>query len=189
MSALRAILEDFDRGGVSHENEVRAQQLKAAAYAEGFAAAEAAAAARQASEQAILTAFAERVDEILANLPVTLGEQFCEALKTVLEKALPALSEKGFAGEVAASVMKYADFSNTGRIVVKAPESRVAEIKAAFSELNGGKGIIVEADPDLAGAAVTAAWENGGLDIDVDAFVALAIKSLGNYVTGSAESE
>ncbi|MHA7873302.1 MAG: hypothetical protein ACX939_13210, partial [Hyphococcus sp.] len=68
MSPIASILENFDEDkGAAADNgdDIRIQQARAAAYAEGLAAGEAAAAARQEAEQRFLDETAAQIERAL----------------------------------------------------------------------------------------------------------------------------
>lgn len=183
MSALRSLLENFDGGEGAPENDIRTQQIKATAYAEGYAAGEAAATAKLASNNNLLELLASRIDGALNALPEKLNGQLGEALKTVLEKILPNLSQRGFAEEAAAAVMKYADFSNVGAVVIKTAEGRGQDLSKALADMGCEHPIKVETDPDLSDSTIVAEWRNGGFEIDIDAAAKHAIDSLERFTS------
>ena len=137
MNALNVVLERFDGeygadGNLSSDPKTsRAEQEKAAAYAEGYAAGQASEKANATSDLEFLVFAATQIEEALATLPNQLHAQLCESLITVLQNILPALSEHGLADEVAAAVMKNAAIKSPGSLTIKAaPEQTELLAKA-----------------------------------------------------------
>jgi len=183
MSQLASILENFDAESHGGAEDVRSQQLKAAAYAEGFAAGEAAAASKQEEEQAFHYAAASEVRRLIDAIPKQLNEQLGETVSAIMHKVLPALVEKGFASEAAAAVSDHVVADKCGAIVVKTSAERVSDLEKAFASADSALSLRVEADPNMTGSVIAATWENGGLEMDLDAAASKVLDILDQYVS------
>ena len=180
MSALRAILEDFEGAAApAAEGEaVHIQQMKAGAYAEGYAAGEAAATARRGADDEFLQHAMRSLDKAFDAMSANMQAEFCEALRAVIEKVFPSLAEAGFADAAAAAVLKAAHFGDGEGIVVRAAPNRKAVLEQAFSAYGAGKTASVEADPDLGDLAVTAEWRDAGVEVDFEAAIQQSLAAL-----------
>ncbi len=185
MTALNVVLERFDdaekalsempRGG---GNDARAQQQHAAAYAEGYAAGEAAATAKSQPQVDFLKSVAEALENKVVNFQSQADASLCDGLAAILSKAFPVLSEKGFAVE-AASVLAQtqigsADFS----ITVKAAPDRIELLRDAVAGFGEDARIAAEEDAGLSGAKVVAEWENGGMEFDTNRVIEQCLAAL-----------
>ncbi len=191
MSALRPILEDFDIGADSAAAgvDVHTQKIKAAAYEEGFAAGKAMEAAQIEDDNAFFAQAASQLQVALSDLPTKLNMQLGEALVSVLQKVLPALSSKGFAQETATAILTHADVSNPGAVIVKVSEARVEQLTAALAEQGADKTVTIEIDPTLVGSTVSVFWKNAGLEMDIDQAVNASLASLENYLSQFKEEK
>ena len=183
MSQLASILENFEAGPHGAGEDVRSQQLKAAAYAEGRAAGEAAAANKQEEEQAFHFAAAAEVRRIIDSIPVQLNEQLAEATSAIIHKILPALAAKGFASEAAAAVTDHVITDKCGMVVVKTSAERLEDVKAAFAGADDALSLRIEADTAMSGSVIAATWENGGLEMDLDAAASKVLDILDQYLS------
>ncbi|MEO1242605.1 MAG: hypothetical protein AAFX54_11915 [Pseudomonadota bacterium] len=185
MSALNSILENFepDAGPANGADDVRSQQLKAAAYAEGFSAGEAAAKAKHDTESAFFAEAADQISQALGAMPQRLNEQLAEALSAIMHKTLPTLAAKGFADEVTVAVLEHVDTEKCGSLVIKTSTERVDELTAPFAAFNDDQRVRIEADPELSGSMVAASWESAGLDMDVETVAQNVLKALDKYVS------
>ena len=179
MSALRAILEDFEGGAAPEEGEtVHVQQMKAAAYAEGYAAGEAAAIARRDADDEFLQHAMRSLDKAFDAMSANMQAEFCEALRSVVEKVFPSLAEAGFADAAAAAVLEAAHFGDGAGIVVKAAPNRTAALERAFAAYGAERAASVEADPKLGDLAATAEWRDAGVEVDFEAAIQQALAAL-----------
>lgn len=183
MSQLASILENFEAGNHGGAGDVRSQQLKAGAYAEGFAAGEAAIAAKQEEEQAFQFAAAAEVRRMIDALPQQLNEQLAEATAAIMHKVLPSLAAKGFASEAAAAIVDNVIADKCGEVVVKTSADRLDDVKAAFAGADEGLSLRVEADPGMTGSVIAATWKNGGLEMDIDAAASKVLGILDQYLS------
>lgn len=185
MSALNSILENFEPvdAGANDEGDVRSQQLKAAAYAEGFSAGEAAAKTKHDAESAFFAEAADQISQALGAMPQRLNEQLAEALSAIMHKTLPTLAAKGFADEVTAAVIEQVNTENCGSLVIKTSEERLADLTAAFEAFGDDQSVRVEADPAFSGSMVAASWESAGLDMDVEAVAQSVLEALDKYLS------
>ena len=183
MSQLASILENFDTGSHGGAGDVRSQQLKAGAYAEGFAAGEAAAASKQEEEQAFHYGAASEVRRLIDAIPEQLNEQLGETVSAIMHKVLPAVAAKGFASEAAAAVTDHVIADKCGGIVVKTSAERVGDLEEAFASTDSALSLCIEADPTMTGSVITATWENGGLEMNLDAAASKVLDILDQYVS------
>lgn len=189
MSALSVILEDFEAtsvgqagGGIAEENSARVQQMRAAAYAEGYAAGEAAAAARRETDAQLLKTVAENIENALHDSSGRLKVQFCEALKTAIEKIFPPLAEKGFADAAALAVAETMHVNGTDEIVLNVAPARKAMVEQALSLYCDEKAVSVESDASLPELAAKAAWRNAGIELDFGAAIEQSLSALENTI-------
>lgn len=184
MNALRSILEDFEPPvGADGADDVRSQQFKAAAYAEGLIAGKAAASAEFDAEKEFLADAVAQIGHALNDLPGRLNEQLGEALGAILHKTLPALAAKGFADEAVAAVLKNISTDDCGTIVVKTSAERVDALKDAFAGLEEEQRFQVEADPEFTGLMAAASWKSAGFVLNVDAGVKQTLEILDNFLS------
>ncbi|CAK9042017.1 Flagellar M-ring protein [Durusdinium trenchii] len=177
------------RGGANGGEDVRTQQLKAAAYAEGFSAGEAAAKAKYEANAAFLAEATGQIGQVLQGLPDHLAEQLGEALGAILHKTLPTLAQKGFAEEAVAAVVKHIDMDNCGSLLVKTSPECVDELTAAFAALGDEERFCIEADAAFAGSMVTASWERAGLEMNIEAVVQGTFETFDKYLSHAKEEK
>jgi len=178
MSAFSAILERFDAPDFGAGDDARTQQLKAAAYSAGYAAGEAAAAAQAKSDADLLVHLKAALDGALAGMPGELNAQLAAALRAVIQKTLPAIAEKGFAEEFAASVIKHVDFSKGVRLSVRAAPGRMNTLETAFATFKNRVSISFEEDAALPDDAVVAQWKDSGFEFNAQAAIDEIVKAL-----------
>lgn len=174
MSASLVILERFDShlarlNGDGAPGSVFEQRLRAEAFAEGYAAGEAAAGARVDAEARFLAAVAAALDREAASAPQKLAKEAGDALTLLLIRIFPTLTEKGFAAEAAAIFARALKDSPARTLEIKAPAERVDALKALIERRGAGAPVEIIADPALAGAVAAATWSGGGLEFDLDA--------------------
>jgi len=184
VNALSSILENFEpSANVDGAEDVRSQQLKAAAYAEGVAAGKATAAAEYEAERVFLERAIEQVGQVLNAVPDQINGQIGEALGAILHKTLPTLAEKGFADEAVGAVLKNIDTNDCGSIVVTTSAENVDSLKEIFASLEQGEHVQVESDPTFKGAMVAANWNSAGLTMNVDAAVSQLLEIFDSFVS------
>ncbi len=184
MNALSSILENFEpAANTDGAEDVRSQQFKAAAYAEGVAAGKTAAAAEYEAERVFLERAIEQVGQVLNDLPNQLNGQIGEALGSILHKTLPILAEKGFADEAVGAVLKNIDTNDCGTINVTTSAENVDALKEIFSSLEQGQYFQIESDPSFKGAMVAANWKSAGLTMNVDSAASQMLEILDNFVS------
>lgn len=186
MSALKAILEDFERpaafggGAPLHADDSRLQAAASDAYAEGYAAGQAVTASQAGANSAALDSAAVQLNAAFANLSAEIRVQFCDALKAAIEKVFPMLAEKGFAENCAAAVADAAGLGETedARVTIKAAPSQAELLNAAFSRLELGDNIRIKTDAALSEMEIRADWDNAGLELDFDAAIRQSLAAL-----------
>lgn len=206
MSALKAFLEDFERPCASPspalagapvepqaEDEARRRELDEA-YARGCAAGEAAAAERARLDQTALDSAAAQLSTALDGLSSDIKVQFCEALKTAVERVFPMLAERGFAESCAAAVAKAAGLGAKGpgsasgaapggaRVTLKAAPSQAALLEEAFARLGEDGAIRIETDATLADLEIRAVWDKAGLDLNIEEAIRQAGEALDHTI-------
>ncbi len=184
MNALSSILENFEpSSSADGAEDVRSQQFKAAAYAEGVAAGKAAAAAEYEAERVFLDRAIEQVGQALNDLPNQLNGQIGEALSAILHKTLPSLAARGFADEAVGAVLKNINTDDCGAIVVKTSAENVEKLEEIFGQQAQGKRVQIESDPTFKGAMVSANWKSAGLTMDVESTASQMLEMLDNFVS------
>lgn len=189
MSALGAILERFDAPDLDGGEDAHTQQLKAAAYAAGYAAGEGAATAQTTADVALLDRLTAALDKALADMSGQLNAQLADALSTVIQKTLPAISEKGFAIEFASTVMEQVNFSTGVQLSVRAAPDRVQTIEAAFADFANRKAITIEPDQSLSDDAVVAQWGDAGFEFKPQAAIDRIVDALDQCVSQPANGK
>lgn len=182
MSPLTAILEDFEDLGGRGVADAHMQSIKSAAYAEGYAAGEAAAASQTGLNQQALDHAALQLNTAFTDLSGQVKVQFCCALKTAIEKVFPMLAEKGFAEACAAAVVEAAVVGEDGKVSLKVAPSREELLKSAFLRLGLDNNVTIEADAALSELEVKADWDNAGLELDFDAAIQQSLSALENTI-------
>lgn len=139
------------------------------AYMEGFAAGEAAAAARlEAAERAFLDAAAV-LDERTASLGPDSERALAEALVVLVRTLFPEICRIGFGEEAAAAIARSFGGSTGAAIEIAAPPAQVEALSEALSRRRLNVGFTVIADESLVGASAGVRNGRGGLDFDLDA--------------------
>ncbi len=179
MSGNVLILEQFDdaAGGLDSAG-VRAQQKRAADYAEGFAAGEAAALSRAMEQNQQLQIAAEAIERKLAMFDDMAAGHLCEALVAAVEKIFPALAEKIFAHEAAAAMNDIIQKSDKATLAVRTAPERLETVRAAIAALSLAERSAVASDDTLSGFEVCAEWDHGGISVDTEKATALFIAAL-----------
>lgn len=187
MTALRAILEDFEKpaslGNLGQSaDDVRVHEAASAAYAEGYAAGQAAGASQVGVNQQTLDLAALQLNSVFVDLSSQLKIQFCDAVKAAIEKVFPMLAEKGFADACAAAVADAAIIGDNTKVTLKVSPSQEELLKSAFLRFGGDTNIIIEADAELSELEVKADWDNAGLELDFDAAIKQSLTALENTI-------
>ncbi len=180
MTANLLILERFDdgAGGVNDPDGVRAQQQQAAAYAEGYAAGEAAALSRATEQngqlQEVASVLARKLEDFDREAAAALGEALASAAAAVL----PSLAEKGFAHEAAPALAEMVAKKDNASLVLKTAEGKDAFVRKVLAEVGLEERITIEPDAALVGLQMAVEWQNGGLSFDTEQAVAHFLASL-----------
>jgi flagellar biosynthesis/type III secretory pathway protein FliH len=180
MTGKCLVLERFDdgAGALGHPDEVRAQQQRAAAYAEGFAAGEAAALTRAAEGNSELQHAAEMLTKHLDDFDREAAVCLCKALEAAAGKILPVLAEKGFAHDAAGTLVDAVQKNGDAALVLKTAPEKDEFLKKAMAEVGLQERINVEPDASLSGTQLAVTWECGGLAFDTDRAISLFLASL-----------
>ena len=135
MSALSAILEDFEPASTANGGEsVFSQRLKAAAYAEGFAAGEAAAMAKVENNNTYLESVANDLQKVLEEEDNRQMDHFLkrafETLKSAgIKKNQIEIKTRVWGHDVCSAILEEADSGRHGTIMV----ARRGQREAFFS--------------------------------------------------------
>lgn len=166
------LLERFDAQssfcalpGAASDSEKRAREE---AYSAGFAAGQAAAANAAHEHDALLAAAANALATEYNDAPQRIAREAADALKIILERLAPALSEAGFATEAAAAFVRLARETGAPSLEVFAAPDHVEELRAAIGRRIEDGAIGVAADSELTGSAARASWNCGGIEVDLD---------------------
>ncbi len=185
MTALNVVLERFDDAekmlsGIPNggENDARAQQEHVAAYAEGYAAGEAATQEKIQPQVDFLKSVAEVLESKVANFQSQADASLCDGVAAILSKAFPALSEKGFAVEAANVLVQTRVGSADLSVTVKTASDHIELLRDAVADLGESARIIVEEDAGLSGATVIADWDYGGMDFDTNKVIEQCLAAL-----------
>lgn len=190
MSALKAFLEDFERppapapasAASATADDGRIKAVASDAYAEGYAAGQAAAASQTNANHQALDNAAVQLNAAFADLSSQVRVQFCDALKAAIEKVFPVLAEKGFAETCAAAVADAAGLDETAaagaRVTIRTAPSQAEPLQAAFSRLNLENAVRITADAALSETEVKADWDSAGIELDVDAAIRQSLDAL-----------
>ncbi len=178
MSENVLIFEQFDDAGALGAVGVRAQQERAADYAEGFAAGEAAALSRAMEQNTQLQAAADAIQRKLATFDDTAAAYLCEALAAAVAKVFPALSEKGFAAEAASVMNDIVRQNGKATLIVRTAPAKTETVSAALAALAIAERASVVEDDALNGFEISAEWDHGGISFDTEKATALFIASL-----------
>lgn len=163
--------ERFD-DGVMNGSDARAQQERAAQYAEGFAAGEAAALARAMEQNQQLKIVADAVAKKLATVDEAIAAQLCDALADAIRKIFPVLGERAFADEAAKEIRELAALRGRTGLTVKTAPGKSDMIRKAIDSLPINEWTKIEEDNTLSGMQVCAEWEHGGVTFDTEAAIA-----------------
>lgn len=178
MSENVLIFEQFDDAAGNDPASVRAQQERAADYAEGFAAGEAAALSRAMEQNSQLQRAADALNAKLAVFDDTAASYLCEALAETITKIFPALTANGFTHEMVAALNDVANKNDSARLVVKANPASLETITAAISTMSIADRTETIADESLTDFEIRASWDHGGVTIDTEKATARFIASL-----------
>lgn len=175
MSTAALRLERFDapasaanEAGVDPSEGIAMQRARASAFAEGYAAGQAAAAARAGEHEKHFAALARSIETEILRAPERAVADAAAAVRALLESVLPSIAREGFAVEAALAFSRAAS-AQGGAVEIAAPKDFAGPIEALLRTLVPNAPITVRVDPELAGMAARAAWPGGGVDVDVDA--------------------
>jgi len=177
MSSNVLTFERFDDNALNG-SDARAQQERAAQYAEGFAAGEAAALARAMEQNQQLKAVADAVAKKLTSIDEFIAAQLCDALADAIKKVFPALGELAFADESATEIKKLAALRSETGLTIKTAPGKSEAVRKAIETLEICERTTVEEDPALAGLQVSAEWQHGGVTFDTEAAIARLTENL-----------
>lgn len=170
MTVANIILDNFDDAEGASAGAataaVREEELRAAAYDEGFAAGERHGKAEQEAENIFFREVGEQLTNAADNFEREASAQICQSLSVLLQAAFPRLSEAGLADEVAAMIREATENGNRPSLVVSAPEARCDALKDALAAQGVEDVAIVAAEDDS--ARVSAEWHDAGVDIDIE---------------------
>ena len=178
MSENVLVFEQFDDAVGNNPASVRAQQKRAAAYSEGYAAGEAAALSRAMEQNIQLQRAADALNAKLAAFDDTAAAYLCDALAETVTKVFPALTANGFTHEVTAALNEFATKNDSATLIVKASPASLETVSAAISATPIAERTETVADETLTEFEVRAAWDHGGVTIDTEKATACFIASL-----------
>lgn len=180
MTLLNVVLENFDGELVKdgQSNDVRLQQAKAAAYAEGFTAGETAATARYQSESDFVAKAVEAIKGDFESVRDEQTAEVCDAFKQLVEKIFPGLAEIGFAEEAAATIRRINSFKFNGTATISVAPARVDLIEKIIADAGGNQMISVKDDDAQSTLALSARWESAGMDFDLEQSMTECLKAL-----------
>lgn len=189
MTGSIAFLERFDDcangAGAAHSRE---QEMRAADYAEGFAAGEAAALSRAAEQNEQLQYAATLLEQKLAEFDDSAADLLGGALASAAARIFPALAAKGFAFEAAASLSEIFSTEDKAQLVIKTPPEKDENVRVAMNGLNIAERTTVVEDDNLSGLAVSAEWDGGGVNFDTEKAISIFLSSL-EKVAGELEGQ
>lgn len=181
MSAALLKLERFDAppqiGGPA-DNDVRKQQARAEAYAEGYSAGIAATSAKAGEREKLIAAIAALLETEAFDAPHRLQERAVGAVRVILETIFPTLSRAGFAVEAAAALSSLAKDSAPSSLKIATALEHAKALEILIKEISPAAAIAVKADPDITGAAAKAEWTGGGVEFDLDSAGAQCLAAL-----------
>lgn len=178
MSENVLIFEQFDDAAGNDPASIRAQQERAADYAEGFAAGEAAALSRAMEQNGQLQRAADALNAKLAAFDDTAASFLCDALADTIAKVFPALTANGFTHEMVAALSEFAEKNDSASLVVRANPASMETINAAISTMSIAARTEIIADETLTDFEIRASWDHGGVTIDTEKATARFIASL-----------
>jgi|GEM_PF-3027537 len=184
MTGLSLVLERFDdaekvlSGAGGGGDSVREQQERATAYAEGYAAGEAATHSSSDKHAEVLKSITEALEEKVADFHHHANASLCDGLASIISKVFPALSEKGFAAEAASVLAQMQLGSGEFSISVKAAPDHIELLREAVADMCDSGHIVVEEDISLSDTKIIAQWEHGGVEFDTDEMIQQCLASL-----------
>lgn len=178
MSENVLTFEQFDDAIASDPAAVRVQRERAATYAEGFAAGEAAALSRAMEQNIQLQRAADALNAKLSAFDRTAASCLCNALADAVAKIFPALTANGFTHEMNAALTEFANKNDTATLVVSTSPASLETVSAAISAMAIAERTQTVADEALTEFEVRAAWNHGGVTIDTEKATASFIASL-----------
>ena len=183
MTGAIAFLERFDDGvNGADPLRIREDERRAADYAEGYAAGEAAALARAAEQNEQLQRAASALEQKLTEFDDNAAGLLCDALASAAAKVFPALAEKGFAYEAAVSLNDIVAPEGKAKLVIKTAPGRDENVRAAVNGLDIGDRTTVAEDDELSNLAIRAEWNGGGVNFDTEKAISIFIASLEKVV-------
>lgn len=184
MRTAHAFLERFDgpdvNGGehAGDSYDIRVQQEKASAYAQGVAAGEASAKARHMEGEEFLNNAVARLDDAIECLGQRFTEELAGALIAIVQRVFPTLGEKLIAEEFTSRIGREVNLRTDQELVVTAAPQHVEKLKSAVSKMTHKNAITIEADDSLGGLEATARWGCAGIDYDIEEAVRQILDSL-----------
>ena len=150
------------------EQDVFAQRIKAEAYAEGFAAGEANANAQQENDLKFLNGVSDAIETCVDSFSAQIDARICDALRVLLERAFPKISECGFAVEAIDAVKQAIVVSQKPTINVNVSPDRVPLLTEMLGREGLSESIKLSPDPSKTNSQATIEWSNAGFDMDID---------------------
>ncbi len=178
MSESAMIFEQFDDAIGGNPSDIRAQQKRAADYAEGFAAGEAAALSRAMEQNVQLQRAADALKEKLISFDDLAASQLCEALSSAVKKIFPALTASGFTHEATAALSEFVQKNDKANLIIKTAQANFETVSAAIAALPIAARAKTLVDETLSEFEVCAEWDHGGISIDTEKATACFIASL-----------
>lgn len=181
MTVLGLALERFDAADGPEKGQalnVREQQLRASAYAEGFAAGEAAARDKAAPDEDLLKSLISAFEAQANGFHGQVEAQLCRSLSLLVEKLFPALAEKGLAHEVSA-IFSRLNIPHTEEPVSLAINPAQADkVREMFRDFGAGEQIAIVEDDSLSESAAAISWTGGGVHMDIQNAVEECLNAL-----------
>ena len=163
------IFEQFDDAAMAGAG---AQKARAAEYAEGFAAGEAAALARATEQNHQLQAVTEAINAKLTEFDSAAAAALSEALADAVKAVLPALSRKYSAKEAVATLTDIFSNNENATLPIRIAPAILDIVSAAISASPLATRATVKADDTLSEDEIRAQWEHGGVTIDTEKAIA-----------------
>lgn len=179
MTGAIAFLERFD-DCVNGADPMRSreQERRAADYAEGYAAGEAAALSRAAEQNEQLRRAATALDQKLTEFDNNAAGLLCDALASAAVKIFPMLAEKGFAHEAAVSLNEIVTAEDKSELVIKTAPNKDENVRVAMTGLDIADRSTVVEDDALSGLTIGAEWNGGGVNFDTEKAISIFVASL-----------
>lgn len=187
MRTPRLSLERFDAPLAPLKGESKAesglQEARAEGYREGYAAGEAAALAGENEDTQLIAALTAALEAEAAATPERVARETGETVRILIEKLFPALAKEGFAVEAAAAVAKIAGKRRNLAIDIAVSPDEAPAVEALLGKFAPDAKVAVIADAAIDGTVARAAWENGGMDFDLEGATQECLAAFRNAVS------